>query len=504
MLSGKLHWLTVGLALLVSAGKLHGQTGIPMKPSGMVGQKKSPIRQASYVPGAAPGYEMMQPGMSPGGFGTEGGPMHVAMQGPPPMDVTMAQGGYDGPGYVSAPGCDEMGCLACRGAGCESCMGGGAGGCGYCGGNGCLFCGAGNGCLAGGHLAGLLGWLAPYSEGGCASQRWFDISIGAIALQRTSDVGPFQTGLQDPVTGAFAQTTLVTTDGIAGAPVLFSTDVDAGDLEFGLELIANLQTGPGANVEARYFGLNKWDDTASVRVGPVPTLYSVFSLYGTDPVGGFDDTDRSFIQSVSLQSALNSGEVNYRRRFVPPFAWMQGGWLMGVRYIDLDENFGFNSVGAINNTFLFNELRYFNYNTKTRNAMTGFQVGGDWWVNLIPGLMMGVEGKGGVYGNHSEVEAVAVSNSIPIAREFMQDGKTAYVGEFIASTVYRLTYSWSLRASYNLMYIDNVALAQENFNTRDFSNAIGLGNFTTARVPFLNNDGEVLYQGFTLAGEWTF
>ena len=177
---------------------------------------------------------------------------------------------------------------------------------------------------------------------------------------------------------------------------------------------------------------------------------------------------------------------------------------MGVRYIDLDENFGFNSVGAINNTFLFNELRYFNYNTKTRNAMTGFQVGGDWWVNLIPGLMMGVEGKGGVYGNHSEVEAVAVSNSIPIAREFMQDGKTAYVGEFIASTVYRLTYSWSLRASYNLMYIDNVALAQENFNTRDFSNAIGLGNFTTARVPFLNNDGEVLYQGFTLAGEWTF
>jgi hypothetical protein len=326
--------------------------------------------------------------------------------------------------------------------------------------------------MGGGLLSSLLGPLAPYSEGGVGAQRWFDLSIGTIALRRTSDVGPFATGDQDPVTGAFATTNLLSTNGIAGLPVLRSTDVDANELRFGLEAIASMQVGPGSNIEARYFGLNKWDDTASAQVGPNPDLYSVFSLYGTDPVGGFDDTDRSFIHSVALDSRLHSGEVNYRRRFVPPTSWMQGSWLMGVRYIDLDESFGFGAVGSRNNTFQFDQLRFFNFDARTRNQLTGFQVGGDWWVNVMPGLMLGVESKGGIYGNHSEVESIVVANSIARGREFLQDGKAAYVGEFVASAVYRLNYSWSIRGSYNLMAIENVALAQENFNTRDLNNAL--------------------------------
>ena len=278
-------------------------------------------------------------------------------------------------------------------------------------------------------------------------------------------------------------------------------DVSAEKIRYGLEAIANLQTGPGANLEARYFGLNKWNDSRSVRrpTNQLPDLFSVFSLYGTDPVNGFDDTDRSFIHTASLSSELHSGEVNYRRRFVTPMSWVQGGWLAGIRYLDIDERFGFAAVGSNNNAFLFNQLRFFNFDTNTRNQLTGFQVGSDLWFNIVPGLRAGVEGKTGVYGNHAEVESSVVANSIARGREFLQDGRTAYVTEFTASTVYRLTYAWSFRASYNLLYVDNVALAQENFNTRDLSNAIGLGNFTGARFPFINTDGEALYQGFTLA-----
>lgn len=487
MLSGNLHWLTVGLALLVSAGKVHGQTGIPLKPAGMALDKKTQVRPASYMQGAAPGYEMMGPGMDMGAM--QGGemPMHMAMQGPPPMEVAMEQGYCD-----SGVGCDSAG---------GSFFGGD---CGYCGGSGCFFCGAGNGCIGSGRLMGLLGPLAPYSEGGRGAQRWFDISIGTIALQRTSNVGPFQNGAQDPVTGAFGRTNLVSTNGVNGTPVLFSTDVSADRLRYGLEAIANLQTGPGAQLEFRYFGLNKWNDSRSVRLIQAPDLFSVFSLYGTDPNNGFDDTDRSFIHTVRLSSELHNGEVNFHRAFVTPTSWLQGGWMAGVRYLDLDERFGFDAVGSRNNTFTFNQLRFFNFDTKTRNQLTGFQVGGDLWASVVPGLMVGLQGKGGIFGNHAEVETTAVANSIPGAREFLQDGKTAYVTELIASTVYRLTYSWSFRGSYNLLYVDNVALAQENFNTRDLNNAIGLGTFTTDREPFLNVDGEALYHGFTLAGEWTF
>ena len=507
MLSGKLHWLTVGLALLVSAGRVHGQLGVPSKPAGQALKSKTPVRPASYMQGAAPGYEMLDPssmGTSPGGDM----PMHMAMQGPPPMDVMMEQGGYRDSGTY----CDSMGggilggggLLGGNGMGGMGGTGGMGGGCSACGGSGCFFCGAGNGCIGSGRCMGLLGALAPYSEGGRGGQRWFDLSVGAIGLARTSNVGPFQNGEQNIVTGAFGQTTLISTIGQNGTPALYSTDVSANKMRYGLEAIANVQTGPGANVEVRYFGLNKWNDSKTVRLVPSPDLFSVFSLYGTDPVGGFDDTDRSFIHTINLSSELHSGEVNYRRQFVTPASWMQGGWLAGIRYLDLDERFGFAATGSRNNAFQFNQLRFFNYDTKTRNELTGFQVGGNLWFNLVPGLMAGVEGKGGIFGNHAESETNVVANSIPSGREFLQDGRTAYVTEFKASTVYRLTYAWAFRASYNVLYVDNVALAQENFNTRDLSNAIGSGQFTPNRFPFLNTDGEALYQGFTLAGEWTY
>ncbi len=513
MLSGKLHWLTVGLALLVSAGRVHGQTGVPGKPASQALKSQNAVRPASYMQGAAPGYEMLNPssmGKIPGGDM----PMHMAMQGPPPMEEMMQQGAYSDSGYA----CDSTngmmggmgaGMMGGMGAGMMGGMGagmmGGMGtGCSACGGNGCLYCGSGNGCLGSGHMLGLLGALAPYGEGGRGAQRWFDLSIGTIALARTSSVGSFQTSEQDPVTGAFGSTTLLSTIGQAGTPALFSTDVDANKVRYGLEAIANLQTGPGANVEVRYFGLNKWNDSRSVRRVQAPDLFSVFSLYGTDPVNGFDDTDRSFIHTVTLSSSLHSGEVNYRRRFMTPATWVQGGWLAGIRYLDIDENFGFDATGSNNNTFLFNQLRFFNFDTTTRNQLTGFQVGGDLWFNLVPGLSAGVEGKGGIYGNHAEVESNVIANSVPSGREFLQDGRTAYVTELTMSTVYRLTYAWSFRASYNVLYVDNVALAQENFNTRDISNSIGGGAFTPDRFAFINTDGEALYQGFTLAGEWSY
>lgn len=507
MLSGKLHWLTVGLALLVSAGRVHSQTGVPSKPAGKSLERKTPVRSASYMQGATPGYEMLDPstmGTRPGGDM----PMHLAMQGPPPMEAGMAQGGNcdSGAGYGSMGG-GMMGGGMMGGGGMPGGMdgmGGGSASCSSCGGYGCFYCGAGNSCLGDGRLMSLLGCLAPYGEGSRGAQRWFDLSVGTIALSRTSGVGSFQTSQQDPVTGEFASTTLVTTIGQSGTPALFSTDVSAEKMRYGLEAIASLQTGPGANIEARYFGLNKWNDSKSVRLVQSPDLFSVFSLYGTDPVNGFDDTDRSFIQTVSLSSELHSGEVNYRRRFATPATWVQGGWLAGIRYLDIDEQFGFAATGSNNNAFLFNQLRFFNFDTNTRNQLTGFQVGGDMWLNVVPGWMVGVEGKGGIYGNHAEVESNVVANSIPSGREFLQDGRTAYVTEFTASTVYRLSYAWSFRASYNLLYVDNVALAQENFNTRDISNAIGGGAFTANRFPFINTDGEALYQGFTLAGEWAY
>lgn len=509
MLSERMHWLTVGLALLVSAQGF----------------------MSNHASGQAPGM-MPGGGMPGGGMMMPDAPMSMSFQGPPPMDVVYAgahsrRGSCDAScdamgGCQGCCGCNECGGNACGGLGCGLLGGGGLlneglgkggllGSCRACGGMGCGACagGAGSGCLFSGKLLGLLGPLAPYSEGGAGAQRFFDIYAGTIGLQRTSSFGGFANAVQDVTTGQFGRSTLISTDGVSGTPALNTTDLDLEKMRYGLEIIANLQTRAGSNLEARYFGLNNWEvsRTASTVATGNPTLFSAYSLFGTNPGGvtpGFDDTDRSFIHTVSYNSELHNGEVNYRRRWVSPFRAVQGSYLAGIRYFDLDERFGFAATGSNDNTFTFSQLRFFNHDTRTRNQLTGFQIGGDMWVNVVPGIHVGVEGKGGIFGNHAEVESQIFANSIPGAREFLQDGQTAYLAEFTASAVYRLSYSWSLRGSYNLLYVDNVALAPENFNVRDLSNALGSGAFTASRFPFIDTDGEVLYQGFSVGGEYTW
>jgi hypothetical protein len=48
------------------------------------------------------------------------------------------------------------------------------------------------------------------------------------------------------------------------------------------------------------------------------------------------------------------------------------------------------------------------------------------------------------------------------------------------------------------MFIDNVALAPENFNGAGLA---GLG-VNPNRVPRINNDGEITLQGFTIGAEY--
>lgn len=401
----------------------------------------------------------------------------------------MGMGQYDGSG--GGPGGGEDG--ACSVCGTYPCLMGsapirdifrGAGlGSRRCNGDGCYACGWGNNAILPGRLTGLLGFLRPYAEGS-QSQRWFDVHIGALGLARTDDI----------------LGSVVTTQGIAGTPVLRTSDPDINQLQFGLTATAALQVGPGGNLELTYFGLNKWHSSATAE-SVQPTLYSVISNFGTNPLNGFDDTDRSINQSLTYDSAIHNGELNFRRRWVAPVRWFQGSWLAGVRYFDLDEQFQYQTVGLVNNGLNLTP-RFFNLNTATRNELTGFQLGSDAWLSVVPGVMLGMGGKYGVYGNHAEVESNILANSIPQAREARTDGETAYLGEFMLGGLYRVTYSWTFRLTYNCMRVDNVALAPRNFNTSGLgANPAGVG-FGPNRSPFIDVNGVAKYSGFSLGAEY--
>jgi hypothetical protein len=472
------------------------------------------------------------------------GPMSIAMPGPPPMEVAYASGFGHGPmsavqpagamlpscaccdGATNAgahlqgmggPGCEQGGglCADCGGTGCLFCNGGG---CDYCGGergcrlcgtfggrlgcapvrnmlrstglgahrvgtDGCMACGWGNNALLPGRCCALLGKLAPFSEGPQA-QRWYDFHVGMIGLART-DAAP---------------TTVLTTQGISGTPVLGVNGPNINQLEPGLLATAALQTGPGSNLELTYFGLNKWHSTATVESANAD-LYSIFSDFGVAPPGGYDDTDRSISQSVTYDSAIHNVELNFRRRWVAPARWVQGSWFGGGRYFDLDEGFGYQAVGLFNNGLGMTQ-RFFNMDTATRNQLAGVQLGSDLWATIVPGVLVGIEGKYGVYGNHAEVDTDIRSNSILQAHESATDGETAYLGEFALNGVYRFSYSWAFRASYNYLRVDNVALAPRNFNTAGLAPNAGGLVFGPSRTPIIDVEGIARYSGFTLGAEY--
>jgi hypothetical protein len=457
----KLRILT-GLALASIGGQLQAQ----MKPGSMdpslLGAGQGPMAPASYrIPGPAPGMEM-SPEMDP------------SMGMPMGMDPSMPYAGCGPEGYGAEcnPGCNG----ACGGGHC----GPGMIGCtDLFGRDRCGLFGA-----IGSKLGSCCGILRPYGEGGIASQRWFDLYAEAIFLKRTKGAANFNTSSLGAGSNNF---------------VLGTDQVDLNDLEAGLSLQANIQTGPGSNLEVVYFGLNNWQESASANAtANPPNLFSFMSAFGTVPANGFDDTDRSVEHLLDYSSELHNGEVNFRRRWSEPYGFFQGSFLAGIRYLDLDEQSRFRARGEFDNTFAFNSLRYFDYTVNTQNSLVGFQVGADLWYNIFPGIKLGMEGKTGVYNNRAHQNTFMFGNSIPAYSEEVLSNSSAYITQLSSQLIYRLNYSWAVRTSYQLLYIDGVALAAENFNGAQ--PAIFAQN--TVRTPTINRDAEILLQGFTIGAEY--
>ena len=127
---------------------------------------------------------------------------------------------------------------------------------------------------------------------------------------------------------------------------------------------------------------------------------------------------------------------------------------------------------------LTGETRYF---VGVSNSVTGGQIGGDVWVTLVPGLRLGTELKGGLYGNRATQRTIIRTESnvpeldpmggIANNRTVFRDVEEADGDEFTTmlewelAINYQLSESIAFRAGYNLMYIDGVAVATENINT---------------------------------------
>jgi hypothetical protein len=271
----------------------------------------------------------------------------------------------------------------------------------------------------------------------------------------------------------------VTTFGVAplGPIVLSRGDADGGnDQEVGARLSAAFIFGAGGNIEATYMGGNQWKSQASA-LDNAAGLFSFVSDFGTNPIGGFDDTDRSNVQTILSNSEFHSGELNYRRRTMGPYCRFQGSWLFGLRYVRYEDGLLYATQGTNNNTVNANLPRFFSSNDQIKNNLFGPQAGFDLWWNMKPGINLGIGMKGAWVQNDVDRRTVLTANSINVGAPGVtavtdKEQDTTYMGEFEAKLVYRLSHSWSIRSAYYAIAVDEIAFGTTDQQTiRDFVTA---------------------------------
>ena len=203
-------------------------------------------------------------------------------------------------------------------------------------------------------------------------------------------------------------------------------------------------------------------------------------------------SERSITHSISLTSDLQTAEMSYRRYWVGFMPRVSGTLLAGFRYTRLKEDFLFSTRGEAG----------LDYGIRADNNLAGFQTGADMWVTVLQGLRFGAEGKVGIYNNRytldTNVVAIPPVGGAPTLVEQFEENQVAFVSEASVDVVADILPSWSLRAGYEVLFMNSVILAGENFNT---GSPYGLPG-QEERVPFLADQGSALYHGFHAGVEY--
>src|SRR5690606_38847911 len=131
----------------------------------------------------------------------------------------------------------------------------------------------------------------------------------------------------------------------------------------------------------------------------------------------------------------------------------------------------------------------------TDNDLFGAQIGTDLAICLTPRLRVAAEVEAGLYGMRALNTTVVSGPNLTTLVERIKDEDVAFVSEAGVTALYRATPRLTFRGGYQLLFLDGVALATENFNT---------ASPFVLRETFVDTDGDVFYHGVTGGLEWTW
>jgi hypothetical protein len=278
----------------------------------------------------------------------------------------------------------------------------------------------------------------------CDACRCWTIRGGAVFLRRDSNDPRLLTNGATPIT-------------VGG----LDTDYSGGPL---VTAIRHNVFGSGWDFELTYFGVYGMDGSAA-SAGATTVLTTPATNFGASAV------------TMNLQSRLNSTEANLRR---PLNDWFT--FLAGFRQVDLGEDLA-TDIGGGAETI----------GVDTNNHLWGGQIGLD--ALLVQRGNWRLEGyaKAGVFSNSVDnvMTTAGVGGAVPTFT--IADNRTAFVGDLALTGVYQWSDHWSFRGGYQLLWVDGVGLATDQFGAANIATGTGTIDYSTA-----------FYHGFTIAAECTW
>jgi len=273
----------------------------------------------------------------------------------------------------------------------------------------------------------------------------------------------------------FTEQPLVVND-TTNTTLLSTSDLDF-DFEPGVRATAGMRLCGGRALEFTYFGL--WQDDASAAiVAPNDEAYLIFpdNLVGNVFVD-MDETHvdySSWVHSFELNAPCcygccdqcDSGKGGDKGK-----GCGEGGcgdvhcqsfeWFGGFRYLNLDEELNILAQRIQNGG-----VEEGSYNLRTANHLYGAQLGArlrrSWSV-----FGWEATGKAGIFGNDAQTNQSVTDfpdYQLPGRTAWSRNGTVAFLGEVNLSALCRLTDVWNLRAGYNAIWIEGVALAPDQLD----------------------------------------
>jgi hypothetical protein len=162
-------------------------------------------------------------------------------------------------------------------------------------------------------------------------------------------------------------------------------------------------------------------------------------------------------------------------------------WFVGFRYLSLRENFRIYGEKTVNQLA---ETAF--YDLDSENDLFGAHLG--LRIRRCRGrFSWEAMGKAGIFGNHAGQQQVFIDYPNFLLRPPVSGngGNVAFVGDLNLTGIYQLNDTWGLRAGYNMMWIEGVALAPDQL---DFS-------LTSTSGAGIHTSGGVFLHGFSVGLE---